>query len=137
MGAAQSTHWCLVTRNKSHREAWWERGSGIAEDLPLRRKAVQQALRNSFCSLGPETARRMIKSRRKAWHPCLHFESIFALSYSLLQSPCSHLGIQEGQDGWITSCDKSRNHTAAINDFVIVTRPCLTNLEIMKTGPHL
>jgi hypothetical protein len=35
---------------------------------------------------------------RKARHPSLFVSLFFALSHSLLQSLCSHLGIQEGLD---------------------------------------
>jgi hypothetical protein len=53
----------------------------------------------SWKALSPIWAHELTKSRRKAWHPASVFDSVFALSHS----PCSHLGIQEGQDWSITS----------------------------------
>jgi hypothetical protein len=46
-----------------------------------------------------------LKSRRKAWHSCLHFLSIFALTQSLY----NHLEFQEEQDPQITSFFVMRN----------------------------
>jgi hypothetical protein len=43
-------------------------------------------------------AHELTESRMKGRHPASIMYLSFALSHSLLQSFCSHLGIQEGQD---------------------------------------
>jgi hypothetical protein len=57
---------------------------------------MYQVLKSCFCwkntnsSRGPANVQRVIESRVKAWHPCLHFVSMFfSLSLPPLQSPWS------------------------------------------------
>jgi hypothetical protein len=77
--------------------------------------------------------------------PLCLLSDLFPLLWAILS--CSHLGFFEGQDWWLNICNKSQilhihtHTTKGTNDFLIVSRPQLTNPEKIihqpwSLGPH-